>query len=189
MTVHVVYFMCGITPKTAQDFRSCCLDAINNGKASELLIHMSSTGGNLHEGFTLYHFLKSLPVKVTVTNAGSVESSAVIAYLGGRERFVSANARFVFHPWTWDFGAGARYIPTIKEALHSLEADMARYVLVVEEATKEATTPFDVKSSETVAKVISAMAAVDHGIAHEIKEPATPPGAVLWWVNQQQNHT
>jgi len=159
------------------------LRAIND-KADELIIHMSSTGGGLHEGFTLHHFLKSLPVKVTVTNAGSVESSAVIVYLGGHKRLVSANARFVFHPWTWDFGAGGRYIPVIREALHSLEADAARYRSLVAEATKDAKTPFDVKSSETVAKIIDAKASIEHGIAHEIKESATPLGSVLWWINQ-----
>lgn len=183
MGTHVVYFMCAINQDTSQRFRDFCLQAINNGKATELIIHMSSTGGSLHEGFTLHYFLKSLPVKVTVTNSGSVESSAVIAYLGGSRRLVSANARFVFHPWTWDFGAGGKYIPAIKEALHSLEADAARFISVVNEATKGAKTSFDVKSSELAAKVIDAKASVEHGIAHEIEESATPPGSVLWWVN------
>jgi len=122
-------------------------------------------------------------VNVTATNAGSVESAAVIVYLGATQRLVSANARFVFHPWTWDFGAGGRYIPVIREALHTLEADMARYVSVVAEATKGAKTPFDVKSSETVAKVIDAKMSIEHGIAHAIKDSVTPPGSVLWWVN------
>lgn len=186
MAIHVIHFMCSINQQTGQTLREFCLSAINNkdNKADELIIHMSSTGGSLHEGFTLHHFLKSLPVKVTVTNAGSIESSAVIVYLGGHKRLVSANARFVFHPWTWDFGAGGRYIPAIKEALHSLEADVTRYRFLVAEATKGAKMPFDVKSSEDVAKVIDASASIEHGIAHEIKESTTPAGSILWWVNQ-----
>lgn len=184
MAIHVVHFMCAISANTAQKLRDCCLQAINNGKATELIIHLSSTGGSLHEGFTLHHFLKSLPVDVTVTNAGSVESSAVIAYLGGKKRLVSPNARFVFHPWTWDFGSGGRHVPVIREALHSLEADMARFISVVGEATKGAKTPFDVRSAETAAKVIDAKASIEHGVAHDIKESATPPGSVLWWVNE-----
>jgi ATP-dependent Clp protease, protease subunit len=184
MSIHVIHFMCGISIKTATDLRATCLDAVRNGSATELVIHMSSTGGSLHEGFTLYHFFKSLPVKVTITNAGSVESAGVMAYLGGHKRLVSANARFVFHPWTWDFGAGPRHIPAIREALHSLEADMARFVSVVAEATGGAKSQFDVKSSETAAKVVDAQKALEHGIAHEIRESTTPTGAKMWWINQ-----
>src|SRR4029077_3442197 len=138
MAVHAVYFMCRINPQTSQDFRDVCLQAINSGKASELIVHFSSTGGSLSEGFALYHFLKSLPVNVTVTNGGSVESSAVIAYLGGKKRLVSSNARFVFHPWTWNFGNRDVFVPEIREALHSLEADMERFVLLVSDVTKGA---------------------------------------------------
>jgi ATP-dependent Clp protease, protease subunit len=185
MTVNVVYFLCNVNAQTCQDFRGICLRAVHEHKVKELLIHISSTGGSIHEGFTLYHFLRSLPVKVTVTNAGSVESAAVLMYLGGHLRLVSSHARFVFHPWTWGFGEGQRSIPTIKEALHSLEEDLQRFGSIVAEATKGAKAPFDVKATETAANVVDAKEAIAHGIAHEIKESTTPAGAHIWWVYEK----
>ena len=182
MSIHVVYFMVGINADTGNKLRNCCLSAVHSGKASELVVHISSVGGGLHEAFTLYHFLKSLPVKVTTTNAGSVESSAVIMYLGGHHRIASSTGRFVFHPWTWDFGAGGQHIPVIEEALHSLKADMERFVEVFTQGTAGAKQPFDVRPSFTAAQAVDAKGALAHGIAHEIKEPVTPPGAVTWWV-------
>ena len=166
-----------------RDFQNVCLRAIHESKATELLIHISSVGGGLHQGFTLYHFLKSIPVKTTVTNAGSIESAAVLFYLGGNIRLVSPMARFAFHPWTWDFGAGPRQIPVIKEALHSLEADMDRFVNMVETATKGAAKTFDVRSTFTTAVALDAKAAIEYGVANEVKDSVTPTGCPIWWIN------
>jgi ATP-dependent protease ClpP protease subunit len=128
--------------------------------------------------------LKSLPVKVTVNNAGSIESAAVIADLGSSVRVVSPVGRFVFHPWNLDFGAGPRFIPQVKEALHSLEIDQERYKTIFDKTTQAAKTPFDLSPSFNAAMIVNADSAIEHGIAQEIKEPATPSGAVLRWVNQ-----
>ena len=56
-------------------FRDCCLEAIDQGATSLLLI-LSTCGGSTNFGFTLYTFLKSLPVPLCAINAGNIESMA-----------------------------------------------------------------------------------------------------------------
>jgi ATP-dependent Clp protease protease subunit len=186
VSLHVIYFMTALNHATSAVFRKQCLEAINNQGATELIVHISSQGGSLHEAFTLYQFLKSLPVKVTTTNAGAVESAAVMFYLGGHHRTVSPAARFVFHPWTWTFGEGGHFVHVIREALHSLETDMDRFVEMFDKGTAGAAQPFDLRSSFHAAKTVNAGDAIKHGIADEVKESTTPLGAVIWWVNPAQ---
>ena len=67
----------------------------NNVKHIHLLFQ--SSGGNVGDGVCLYNFFKSLPVDLTLYNAGSVSSIAVIAYLGAEKRKTSTRATFVIH--------------------------------------------------------------------------------------------
>ena len=62
-------------------------------------IHLlfQSFGGAVGDGVCLYNFFRSLPIRLTLYNAGSVASIGVIAYLGAKERKISTHATFMVH--------------------------------------------------------------------------------------------
>jgi len=64
---------------------------------SHVHLMFQSTGGGIGEGIAMYYLFKSLPFDLTLYNAGSVSSIAVIAYLGAKKRKVSAHATFSIH--------------------------------------------------------------------------------------------
>jgi ATP-dependent Clp protease protease subunit len=70
MTQHIVHFHCQIDQSTSERFRDQCLAAVDQG-ASRLLLNMSTSGGSTNFGFTIYTFLKSLPVPLMAINAGN----------------------------------------------------------------------------------------------------------------------
>ncbi len=56
-----------------------------------------STGGFVGDGICLYNFFRSLPVACTIYNTGAVQSIAVAAFLGIKDRKASTHAVFTIH--------------------------------------------------------------------------------------------
>ena len=106
MAAHIIHFYGPVTPASIEELRNCALSGIQEGHADELLISISSEGGNLAAGFTAYHFLRSLPVPVTTHNLGNVESIGVLLFLAGEKRLVVQHGRFTLHALHWGFGSG-----------------------------------------------------------------------------------
>jgi ATP-dependent Clp protease protease subunit len=69
------------------------------GFCIHLLIH--SLGGQIPDGVPdgviLHNFFKAFPHKLILYNGGNVDSAAVLAFLGARERRASAYATFTIH--------------------------------------------------------------------------------------------
>src|SRR5213080_2998307 len=56
-----------------------------------------SLGGTVGDGVCLYNVFRALPFDLTLYNAGSVQSIAVISYLGAKRRKASTHATFAIH--------------------------------------------------------------------------------------------
>src|SRR4051794_30276298 len=63
-------------------------------KISGVHLLFQSAGGFIGDGVCLYNFFRAMPIDLTLYNAGSVCSAAVIAYLGAKKRKTSAYATF-----------------------------------------------------------------------------------------------
>ena len=185
MALHVVHFVRPINEGTCNGLIQACLGAIKQG-ASELRLHISSTGGSTVYGFTLYHFLKSLPIKVTAHNMGSVESMAILVYLAASTRTAEQRSRFLIHPLTWTVTA-AMEMPhrQLREWVASLDNDVQRYVDLFQETTQRAKQPFDIQNAlaGNTPAVLEAPAVVEAAIAHELTTTTLPSDAIIWWVN------
>ena len=70
--------------------------AVNSGLQH---VHMlfQSAGGTVGDGVCLYNLFRACPIEVTLYNVGTIASAGVIAYLGAKNRKVSANATFMIH--------------------------------------------------------------------------------------------
>src|SRR5206468_11748344 len=91
-------FIGPINQETAQRITANLVSATTAEKnIGRVHLLFQSTGGFIGEGVFLYHLLRTLPVDLTIYNSGSVQSIAVIAYLGAQKRKATASATFVIH--------------------------------------------------------------------------------------------
>ena len=58
---------------------------------------LSTPGGQVTSGLTVYNFLRSIPAKVTMHNIGNVNSIGNAIFLAADERFACAHSTFMFH--------------------------------------------------------------------------------------------
>ena len=69
-----------IDQAAAQRISNAMTLAINNGVEGIHLLFQSG-GGNVGDGIYIFNLFRSLPISLTLYNAGSIASVAVIAYL------------------------------------------------------------------------------------------------------------
>lgn len=182
MTLHVIHFMRSINPDTLAGLQNCALPALERG-ATELHIHLSSDGGANDQGFAAYHFLRSLPVPVTMHCIGNVESMAIVMFLAGANRLIVPHGKVKVHPMHWGFPAGTVDHDRLAEYVASLDFDAKRYAEIFNERTQGAQQPVDVAAHLMgQAKLLGAAAAVEAGIATGVAEAAIPTTAIRWWV-------
>jgi len=177
MKQYVIHFHCPIDQGTTERFRDRCLQAIDEG-ASALLLNLSTIGGSTHLGFSIYSFLKSLPVPVSAVNAGNIESMGIVMYLAASERLAVPHSRFLIHPMTWHFSQSAVDHSRLREYLSSLNNDLERYARIFELETAHAERKLDIihcLSAEE--RVIPAYDSLACGMAHRLEQVVFDPDA------------
>lgn len=182
MTLHVIHFMCSINPDTLAGLQNVALSALKEG-ATELAVHISSDGGANDQGFAAYHFLRSLPVPVTMHCIGNVESMAIVMFLAGAKRLIVPHGKVKVHPMHWRFLTENVDHDRLSEYVASLDFDAKRYADIFEERTQGAGKIVDVRSHLAgKAELLGAAAAVEARIATGISEAVIPAAAIRWWV-------
>lgn len=183
MSTHVINFSGPINQVTSERIRDISLQAVAQG-ASEIRLHISSEGGNTLHGFTLYNFLRSLPVPLVIHNMGNIESIAVVVFLAGTTRIASPHSRFLIHPLHWGFNAGTVDHARLREYVSSLDNDLERYAQIFDERTQGAREPLDIRVHLSgQEKILTSASSATSGVATDVSDAAIPPGAINWWVS------
>lgn len=108
-------------------------DAFN---VEQVYIKMNSPGGWLEPSFEIYDFLKTYTPEVTICNTGEVSSSAIIIYLGCKNRCCFRNSIFLIHQLTQVFDKDSRFtLNELKSITNSLEAHVMNYAKILNEMT------------------------------------------------------
>ncbi len=81
-----INFSAEINPHTSEALMSFFAEQINNGE-NEFYIMLSSFGGSVKDGITLYNYIKALPAKVIMHNIGMVNSIANVIFLAAEDRY------------------------------------------------------------------------------------------------------
>lgn len=98
---HIIHFTGPINSSTCGNLINTCAKVLQQ-EAEELRINIATMGGECSYGFTLYNFLRALPVPIHTHNLGTVESMGNILFLAGERRSASAHSKFLFHPFPLD---------------------------------------------------------------------------------------
>lgn len=96
MNERYLLFTGPVTMESAQNLLKVLNDSVKKNIARIHLL-ISSPGGDVNFGITLYNYIKSLPVEIYTYNIGIVDSIAIILYCSGSKRFCDKNARFLLH--------------------------------------------------------------------------------------------
>lgn len=91
-----IRFLAPVTPNTTDQLFQLIDRAIRN-QYQRLHLMLSSPGGSVFHGLTIYNFLRGIPLETYTYNFGSVDSIGVVVYCAGSVRFSVPHARFLIH--------------------------------------------------------------------------------------------
>ena len=171
-----VSFSAEISQKTTESLLAVCADLANKGVDTVYLM-MSTPGGRVDNGMTLYNVLRAMPFKLVTHNVGAVNSIGNVVFLAGEERYTVPNATFMFHGVGFDTDRPTRFEERLLlERLDSIQADQRKIAAVIEE---RANFPDD---KEIAALFLQAATkdpayALERGIVHDVRDIQIPRGA------------
>jgi ATP-dependent Clp protease protease subunit len=172
-------FVGPIQNPAAKNLRNTCCSTVSTG-TKEIQILFSSNGGDVNEGFSLYNFLRALPVKLTMHSIGFIDSMAMVVFLAGEQRFCSPDSTFLFHDFVTNFpapsGISRQQFGEFHRAAEGFRLRSQELLKLRASFTDE-----DFKSLQLYDKatVHDANFAKKKGIVHEIKDAAIPEGSLL----------
>jgi ATP-dependent protease ClpP protease subunit len=142
----------------------------------ELHLLLSTTGGSVMHGFTMYTSLRALPATLVTHNVGNIDSIGNVVFVAADERYASKHSTFMFHGVAQNVSAspvltGAR----AQEIMRSIAADEARISNVIAQHTSLKVA--DVEKFFHEAATLTAQDAKSGGIVTAIRELAIPAGA------------
>lgn len=142
----------------------------------KFVLLISSPGGSVAAGLSLYNFLKGIPAEVDTHNFGSVDSVAIVVFCAGSKRYCVPNARFLLHGIGFDIPAGTRFEEKhLEEKIKDLKMDKANIVKVIAENCKK--TEKEISDDIHEVRVLNPEEAKNYGLVHEIKKELFPKEA------------
>jgi ATP-dependent protease ClpP protease subunit len=172
-----VKFYAPVTSNTAIQLQQVVEQFLRQG-LTKLHLLLSTPGGSVHDGLSLYNFLKGLPIEICTYNFGSVDSIGVVLFCARQQRFSVQNARFLLHPVAMQVFSNQVYDePGIEERINALKADQKNIANVISETTgKNIDEILDYIHKRTT---FDPDAALGMRLVTEIKQSLVPAGASL----------
>jgi ATP-dependent Clp protease, protease subunit len=148
----------------------------------DLTLMLSTPGGSVMHGMTLYNYLSALPVALTTYNIGNVDSIGAIVFLSGTKRFACPHSTFMLHPIAFGLQGPQNYEqPDLNAVVESLEADQARIAgIYAERSGLEKANALSLFHQQ---KTFSATEAQSLGFVHEVHPLLIPVGAQVVHLN------
>jgi ATP-dependent Clp protease protease subunit len=98
---------------------------------------LSTSGGDVNQGVTLYNALRSMPFELITHNIGNVDSIGNAIYLGGKKRYANAHSTFMFHSIFWSLPQPTQLqLKQAVEIAESIKRENARISSIIRDQTK-----------------------------------------------------
>ena len=145
-------------------------------RIGHIYLLFQSSGGYVGDSVCLYNFFRSLTVDLTLYNVGSIQSGAVVAFLGAKKRKTSAPATFMVHRTL--VTQQSANTTRLKAATEGIILDDKRTESILREHLKLTDQQWsDLDNRELY---FSGEEAVQVGLANEIGEFSPPPGTQIF---------
>ena len=176
MPTTYINFHAAINPNTAQNLMSAISQKLNAG-TTHFFILLSTPGGTVPSGMTVYNFLRGIPAQVTMHNIGNVNSIGNAIFLAANDRFACAHSTFMFHGVGQPIQNLTLEEKRAREILGSILADRTRMADIIVQRTniprRRARQLFREARTKNANEALAA------GIIQQITDPAIPAGADL----------
>lgn len=147
-------------------------------KVERIHLMLSSPGGMVFHGLSIYNFLKGAPIEIYTYNFGQVDSIGVVIFCSGIKRFSVPHARFLIHGVQANFmGNQSLDEKDLEERLKGLQIDYKNIARVIADTAQKPTDK--VLSDMNNRTTLNPQEAKDYGLVHEIKSELFPPDADL----------
>ena len=168
-----VSFTAEISQTTSESLLGLCANLATQRVGTVYLL-LSTPGGSVSSGITIYNTLRAMPFKLVTHNTGSVNSIGNAVFLAGEERYACPNATFMFHGVGLDVQNRRFEQKDLRETLGMIVAEQTKIGAVITERTK-------ISADEVGQLFLEAVTrdpdyARDKGIIQEIRDVQIPPG-------------
>lgn len=142
-------------------------------KVERVHLMLSSPGGTVFHGLSVYNFLKGAPIEIYTYNFGQVDSIGVVIFCSGTKRYSVPHARFLIHGVQANFvGNQSLDEKDLEERLKGLQIDYKNIARVIADTTQK---PADIVLSDMNNRTtLNPQEAKDYGLVHEIKSELFP---------------
>jgi ATP-dependent Clp protease protease subunit len=174
-------FTAKVTDQTTTALMNTLAAAIQQG-TTDLTLLLSTPGGSVMHGMTLYNYLSALPVDLKTYNIGNVDSIGAIVFLAGRTRYACPHSTFMLHPVAFGLGNAQNFEqPDLAAIVQSLEADQSRIASIYAERSGLAKSGAQALFSQQ--KTYSATEAKTFRFVDEVKALTIQSGAQVVHMN------
>lgn len=172
-----IRFMAPVIPQTTNGLLQI-VDKKIQEKCQRMHLMISSPGGSVFHGLSLYNFLKGAPIEVYTYNFGSVDSVGVVLFCAGNKRFSVPHARFLIHGVRFNAGMNTSFDEKqIEEHLKSLKIDQHNIARVIADTAQKPAHKVEEDMNNRI--TLNPSEAKDYGLVHEIKSELFPIDADL----------
>jgi ATP-dependent protease ClpP protease subunit len=177
--VAYVSFVADIAPQPTQGLLRACTELVQKG-FTEVHLLLSTPGGRVDNGITLFNLLRAFPFKLITHNVGAVNSIGNVVFLAGAERYACPNSTFMFHGVGFDITTAVRFEEKLlRERLDSITADQAQIANIIEQRASFAG-PAEIKELFLEAVTKDPPYAKAKGIIHDIRDVKVPAGVPVF---------
>lgn len=172
-----VRFLSPVLPETT-DRLFQYVDALLKKKYERLHLMISSPGGSVFHGISIYNFLRGAPFETYTYNFGSVDSIGVVIFSAGARRFSVPHARFLIHGVRFNFQGNASFDEKqLEEHLKSVKIDQQNIARIIADTSGK---PMHKVEDDMNSRItLNPQEAKDYGLVHEVKSVLFPMDAEL----------
>ena len=180
-----IRFMAMVDPQSTDSFFKAIDQAISQ-KYERLNLLISSPGGSVFHGLSIYNYLRGAPIEIFSYNFGSVDSIGVVIFCAGSRRFSVPHARFLIHGVKLNLsGNGSFDEKQLDEFTKGLKIDQQNIAKVIADTTQKPT--HKVEEDMNNRTTLNPNEAKDYGLIHEIKSELFPQDAQIIVIGENNN--
>jgi ATP-dependent Clp protease protease subunit len=173
-----VVFSAEITPQTTEGLLAVMANCATQG-VQTVYLAISTPGGDVTQGMTLYNVLRGMPFELITHNAGNVDSIGNAVFLAGAKRYACPHSTFMFHGVGFNMANQTIRLEekNVREMLDNISSNHGRIGTILKERTQltDAVIPELFREAQTK----DAAFAVGCGIVDEIRDIHIPPGSTV----------
>lgn len=160
------------------------LPGLNGQPCSKLYLLMSSPGGNLDDGFSLYYLLRTLSFELVTVNMGQIASIANVPFLAGDHRIACPESYFHFHNFDWNFvGPHTMTRDHLTDTSQLIDVARLNKKALFKDRTNLTDADFEALKFLEEPMIKDAAFALEKGIVQEVRIPDLPAGTLIFNVD------